>query len=132
MNKYLFFCFILLFTSSSPCCKDQFAALYFSCSLIVLVQVYNCEIRHHSLVCCCGFADILNILQDDRHIRLFDTWQPPSLRTADVFPVVASLPPIFGGREATTGNASTVRRLGAPQQEGQNSSFRLLSIIQLY
>ena len=41
------------------------------------------------------------------------------LRTADAFPVVASLPPkkkkkrkIFGGREATTGNASAVRRLG--------------------
>ena len=31
-----------------------------------------------------------------------------SLRTADAFPVVASL---FGGREATTGNASAVRRL---------------------
>ena len=38
-----------------------------------------------------------------------------SLRTADAFPVVASLPPkklFFGGREATTGNASAVRRLG--------------------
>ena len=37
-----------------------------------------------------------------------------SLRTADAFPVVASLPPknlFFGGREATTGNASAVRRL---------------------
>ena len=46
-----------------------------------------------------------------------------SLRTADAFPVVDSLPPKnsvceperqndFGGREATTGNASAVRRLG--------------------
>ena len=35
--------------------------------------------------------------------------------TADVFPVVASLPPriFFGGREATTGNTSAVRRLRA-------------------
>ena len=33
---------------------------------------------------------------------------PSSLRTADVFPVVASL----GGRDATTGNTSAVRRLG--------------------
>ena len=33
-----------------------------------------------------------------------------SLRTADVFPVVASLPP-KNGREATTGNTSAVRRL---------------------
>ena len=44
------------------CRKDQFAVLYFSTSLVVLIQVYNWEIRHHSLVCCCGFADILNIL----------------------------------------------------------------------
>ena len=36
----------------------------------------------------------------------------PSLQAADAFPVVASLPPlVFGGREATTGNASAVRRL---------------------
>ena len=27
--------------------------------LIVLIQVYNWEIRHHSLVCRCGLADIL-------------------------------------------------------------------------
>ena len=45
-----------------------------------------------------------------------------SLRTVDVFTVVASLPSkdkiilkiklFFGGREATTGNKSAVRRLG--------------------
>ena len=63
---------------------------------------------------------------------------PYSLRTADAFPVVASLPPkiaskqkvlrhgnrfaardsqtlFFGGREATTGNASAARRLGTLQ-----------------
>ena len=36
-----------------------------------------------------------------------------SLRTADVFPVVAFLPPklFFGGREATTGNTSAVSTL---------------------
>ena len=61
--KYKFFCFILLFTSSSPRRKDQFAVSYFSTSLIVLIQVYNWEIRHHSLVCCCGLADILYILE---------------------------------------------------------------------
>ena len=32
-------------------------------TLILLIQVYNWEIRHHSLVCCCGFADVLNILE---------------------------------------------------------------------
>ena len=36
-----------------------------------------------------------------------------SLRTADAFPVIASLPPKnSGGREAMTENASAVRRLG--------------------
>ena len=37
-----------------------------------------------------------------------------SLRSADVFPVVASITPkiVFGGREATTGNKSALRRLG--------------------
>ena len=39
-------------------------------------------------------------------------WWTSSLRTADAFPVVASLPPLlFGGREATARNASAVRRL---------------------
>ena len=42
--------------------KDQFALSYFSTSLIVLIQVYNWEIRHHSLVCGCELADILYIL----------------------------------------------------------------------
>ena len=57
----LFFGFILLFTSSWPCRKDQFAVSYFSTSLIVLIQVYKWEIGHHSLVCCCALADILYI-----------------------------------------------------------------------
>ena len=35
-----------------------------------------------------------------------------NLRSTDTFPVVASLPPKnFGGREATTGNVSALRRL---------------------
>ena len=37
--KYIYiFCFILLFTSSSPCRKDQFAVSYFSTILIVLIH----------------------------------------------------------------------------------------------
>ena len=54
LSNYMFFVLYFLFTSSSPCHKDQFAVSYFSASLIVLIQVYNLEIRHHSLVCCCG------------------------------------------------------------------------------
>ena len=47
--KIFLLCFILLFTSSSPCRKaDQFAVSYFSTSLIVLIQVYNWEIRHQA------------------------------------------------------------------------------------
>ena len=56
------------------------------------------------------------ILMDKCHQR--STSRDPvrwraSLRTADVFPLVAFLPPklFFGGREATTGNTSAVRRL---------------------
>ena len=30
--------------------------------VIVLIQVYNWEIRHHSFVCRCGLADILYII----------------------------------------------------------------------
>ena len=59
--KYVFGCFILLFPSSSPCRKDQFAVPYFSTSLIVLIHVYNWEIRHRSLVCCYGLAYIFYI-----------------------------------------------------------------------
>ena len=64
--------FVLFFLpSSSPCLKDQFAVSHFSTSLIVLIQVYNWEIRHHSLVCCCRLADILYI------------WFSSPLRTAE-------------------------------------------------
>ena len=51
-------------------------------------------------------------------ILTFETRLSP--RTADAFPVVASLPPqtlFFGGREATTGNASAVRRLNEAKYE---------------
>ena len=41
------------------CRKDQFAVLNFLQVIIVLIQVYDWEIRHHSTVCRCGLADIL-------------------------------------------------------------------------
>jgi len=44
-----------------------FGFSYFSTSLIVLIQVYNWEIRHHSLVCYCGLADIFYILVSRLH-----------------------------------------------------------------
>ena len=61
-HKTYYVLFIPLFTSSSPCRKNQFADSYFSANLIVLIQVYNWEIRHHLLICCCGLAGILYIL----------------------------------------------------------------------
>ena len=57
------FHYILSFTSSSPCRKDQFAVSYFSTSLIVLIKVYNWEIQHHSSICWCRLADILYIFK---------------------------------------------------------------------
>ena len=57
----IYFCFILLLTSSSPCHKDQFAVHISLQVVIVLIQVYNWEIRHHSLVCRSRLADILYI-----------------------------------------------------------------------
>ena len=56
------FCFILLFTSSSSCRKDQLPFYIFLQVVILPVQVYIWEIRHHSLVCRCGLSDILYIL----------------------------------------------------------------------
>ena len=41
--------------------------------------------------------------------------QTPSLRTADVFPIVASVRPKKGGTEATTGSTSAIRRQANPK-----------------
>ena len=51
-----------------------------------------------------------------------------SLRSADVSPVVAFLPPkiVFGGREATTGNTSALRRLHCLQVGKQKIWILLL------
>ena len=58
-------------------------------------------------------------------ILLFRT--EASLRSADVFPVVASLPPKNnGGREATTGNTSALRRLNG-SLFCHKKSFQVLS-----
>ena len=52
---------------------------------------------------------------------IFENMPCPSLQTADAFPVVASLPSLFfGGREATTGNASAVRRLALSWLQDDN------------
>ena len=48
-----------------------------------------------------------------------------SLRTADVFPVVASLPPKIW-REATTGNTSAVRRLNAGLKQTNFDVFKFI------
>ena len=55
-----------------------------------------------------------------------------SLRSADVFPVVASLPPktIFGGRDATTGNTSALLRLRKGRQ-ARNFTISVPKILDL-
>ena len=65
----------------------------------------------------------LNKQNYNQYLKYLNYWNFPianffasryvlSLRTADAFPIVASLPPLFfGGREVTTGNTSAVRRL---------------------
>ena len=62
----------------SPCRKDQFAVSYFSTRLIVLIQVNNWEIRHHSLVCCCGLADIFCRMWHMQWVNLQLYTEPPS------------------------------------------------------
>ena len=47
----LFFCYFFI--------ALPFAVLNFLQVIIVLIQVYNWEIRHHSMVCHCALADIL-------------------------------------------------------------------------
>ena len=54
MPKYTFYCFILLFTFSSPC-----ATAVQVITVLIMIQVYNWEIRHHSSVRRCGLADVL-------------------------------------------------------------------------
>ena len=52
---------------------------------------------------------------------IFENMPCLSLQTADAFPVVASLSSLFfGGREATTGNASAVRRLALSWLQDDN------------
>ena len=52
---------------------------------------------------------------------IFENMACPSLQTADAFPVVASLHSLFfGGREATTGNASAVGRLALSWLQDDN------------
>ena len=58
--KLYIFCFILSFTSSSPCRKDQFAALWFSASEYYCTD-HKWETRHHSTIYRCGLADIFFI-----------------------------------------------------------------------
>ena len=61
---------------------------------------------------------------------IFENMACPSLQTADAFPVVASLHSLFfGGREATTGNASAVRRLALSWLQDDN--MRMQSSINL-
>ena len=72
----------------------------------------------------------VNVLEF-RMYRISAHLEPLSLRTADVFPIVASLPPKnLAGREATTGNRSAVHKLETaitPLQRGGFPAFATTS-----
>ena len=53
MFVVLFFCLLL---------HGLAVRISFQQVIIVLIQVYNWEIRHHSTVCRCGLDDILPII----------------------------------------------------------------------
>ena len=59
LNIYIFVLFFSLLLHRLAVRKNQFAVLYFLQVVIVLIQVYNWEIRHHSTVCRCVLAGIL-------------------------------------------------------------------------
>ena len=58
LNIYSFVLFFSLLLHRLAVRKDQFAVLYFLQVIIVLIQVYNWEIRHQSTVRRCVLADI--------------------------------------------------------------------------
>ena len=45
--KYMFFCFILLFTSSTPCRKDQFAVSYLPTGYDYVNQAITIDFLNH-------------------------------------------------------------------------------------
>ena len=59
LNIYIFVLFFSLLLNRLAVRKDQFAVLYFLQVIIVLIKVYNWEIRHHSTVRRCVLTDIL-------------------------------------------------------------------------
>ena len=76
------------------------------------VVLMSCRVNFHVVKNGTVIAHFSRIFTLKRSLRIFGSPFLASLRTADAFPVVASLPTKnFGEREATTGNASAVRRL---------------------
>ena len=59
LNIYIFVLFFSLLLHRLAVRKDQFAVFYFQQVIIVPIQVYNWEIRHHSTVRRCVLAGIL-------------------------------------------------------------------------
>ena len=89
-----------------PFLQINFSTLYFFSKTTTFELVQQ---EYFSIIIILIFKKLFNPLV---MFTLQSNLARPSLRTADAFPVVASLPPKnSGGREATTGNASAVRRL---------------------
>ena len=56
--EYVFFVLFFWLLLHSLAVKISLPSYDFLSIIIVLIQVYNWQIRHHSLVFCCGLADI--------------------------------------------------------------------------
>ena len=63
--KYIFFCFILVFTSSSPCRKDHFAISYifFKLSFVFLRGLVLTALKIHPNLC--GDVTFVTVLSTD-------------------------------------------------------------------
>ena len=84
--QYIYiFSFILLFTSSSPCRKHPFAVLYFLQVIIVLIQVYNWVIRHHSTIFNSIFWYVKPLSCRFNHLNLFISFSCILQDTADSY-----------------------------------------------
>ena len=78
LNTFFFFhvFFVLFFRLILHRPAVRISLPFHPTSLIVLIQVYNWETQHHSLVCCCGLDVILCILNFFFHRLVTNCTEP--------------------------------------------------------
>ena len=64
-NRFECVFFVLFFCLLLHSLAVKISLTFYDCLpiIIVLIQVYNWQIWHHSMICCCGRADILFLFQ---------------------------------------------------------------------